>query len=105
MTGYFMSKKVFYIQSHDSNDDVSGEIVSPEDYKQYENKYPGMLKGIKNKLLFVVKPTSDMFIEGLLFIEEKHPLFNTDILLDNLDDSPKEKSLYKEVTNLLKPYL
>jgi hypothetical protein len=102
ITGTFDKEDIF-IEITDSEQESAGEIITPDQYDWTEKNYPGALKKVESELFYLSGLNEG---EGFIYIEEKHPLFNIDLVSEMLDtDNPKERTLYIAVVNLLRPLL
>ena len=100
ITGTFTDEEI-WVEITDAEQESAGDIVTPDQYDWVENNYPRALKTVESKL-FYVEGYGD---EGFIYIEEKHPLFNIDLITDILTTKPKELLIYTSVTKLLRPFL
>ena len=99
ITGTFDDDAI-YVEITDSSQESIGEMITPSDYNWVEEQYPGATEKVKSKLFYY---SSD---EGFFHIEEKHPLFNIDLVCEWINtDDPIERQLYLSVTKLLRPYI
>jgi len=103
ITGTFEDENI-YLEITDNAQESIGEIVTPDQYDWVEKNYTGALKKVESELIYCDKDFYDG--EGFFYIEEKHPLFNIDLVCEALDtDDPEERQLYLSITKLLRPYI
>lgn len=101
ISGSFTGEEI-WVEIIDAEQESAGEIVTPNQYVWVEKNYPGALKTVESKLFYVEGYEGGRFF----YIEEKHPLFNIDLVSEILDTGkPKEELRYKAVVNLLRPFL